>query len=195
MEDLNRAVRDALATYLAAELTGAFPGLVVSSEWPTGPLPALALTVLAPGTPDVTFFPPEVASVTPGAAPNGTVRFCYGEASLGLQLDAWATAQPARDALAAATRDALNRHPAVTLGTPTPPRLGRRGGLVLKIAALLDAPCDLRFAPTPLPVEDADAAAAGEWRATWTGSALLYLMDAQQVALLKTLTVTTTVTP
>ena len=194
MADLTEAIRAGLAAYLAGQLAGDFPTLKVLGEWPNpdATLPEYALTVLATGAPDVRYHPAVVRSVVVGSGATGTVRSSYARLTLGLQLDAWARYAATRDALAAAVRDALNRHPADTLGGGGLPRLGRRGGLVLTLPALLDAPCEFRFGVAPSPQEAPEAAQDGEWRASWAGTATTLALDEAQLALIKTLRVTLT---
>jgi hypothetical protein len=190
--DLTSALRDALAAYLRTALAAAVPGLEVSPDWPTPgrKLPANVVTVLVAGEPETRFHPPRIYRTIPGVAPMGAVRYAYGRAKLPLQLDAWATSAPARDALAAALAAALHRHPAATLvGAPTLPRLGGRGHLVLAPATLLGAPCEYRFEGQSLPAESGDAAQSGEWRASWAGVAETFVVTEEQLALMRSITV------
>jgi hypothetical protein len=171
-------VRAALAAYLQAHLTTSNPELVVSSEWPTPgvALPAKAITVVAVGPPQTEFHPPCVLSTTPTGNHLGTVVYSFGRVTLGLQLDCWATFAAVRDALAVELEAALTRMPTETLGITTAPSLSRRGGLVLRITALANALCDFRFEAVPSFQETSDAAQAGEWRATWQGTAFVHLL-------------------
>lgn len=190
--DLTSALRDALAAHLRAALAASVPGLVVEGAWPTPgrKLPARLVTVLAAGEPETRFHPPRIYRTIPGVAPMGTVRYAYGRATLPLQLDAWATSAPARDALASALAAALHRHPAATLGGGgSLPRLSARGHLVLAPAALLGAPCAFRFEAQSLPAESSDAAQSGEWRASWAGSAETFVVTEEQLALMQSITV------
>lgn len=189
--DITSVVRAALASYLRTALPGVLAGVEVSEVWPTPgkPLPALAVTVLVAGDPEVRFHPPRIYRAIPGVAPNGTVRYSYGRANVPLQLDAWATFGPTLSTLTTALEAVLHRAPGETLSAPTAPRLRRRGGLVLEPAALLGAPCAFRFQAAPTPAESSDTAQQGEWRATWSGSAETWIVSEEQLALLQSIAV------
>lgn len=186
-EGLKQALRETLATYLATQLAGAHPSLVVSSAWPTpgAPLPKEAITVLSPGQPQTEYHPPRVWNTTPTTGVLGTVTYSYGVATVGMQIDAWSEFQTQRDLLALDLEAQLNRHPADTQGVVMLPHLSRRGGLVLTVSALAGAKADFRFQASPRFDDASDPAQAGEWRATWTGDAFVHLLTQEQVTLVK----------
>jgi hypothetical protein len=193
MDDVAESIRERLAAYLAAELAAGFPDLQVFGDWPTpgAALPEYALAVLVAGAPQVQMHPPVVWATTPHAAPavTGDVLYSWGWIEVPLQLDAWVTYEARRSALAGAIRDALNRDPAASLGLAGAwPRLGRAPGLALTVAALEGAPADYRFHASPAAPEDATAAQAGEWRATWSGVARAPLVASESAPLIKQLT-------
>lgn len=186
-EAVKQALREALAGYLSAQLAASHPSLVVSQSWPTpgAPLPPEALTVLSPGQPQAEYHPPRVWSTTPTTGVLGLTTYSYGVVTVGMQIDAWATFQASRDALALDTETQLNRHPADTLGVTILPHLSRMGGLVLIVPGLANAKADFRFQPSPRFDDSPADAQEGEWRATWTGDAFVHLLVQEQVTLLK----------
>lgn len=171
-------VREALAAYLRTQLAAGHPALVVSSEWPTPgvPLPSEAVTIVAPGGAQTAFHPPKVISTTPTGDHAGTVVYSFGNVSIDLQLDCWADFPATRDALAVDIEAAINRRPADTLGVVTLPSLSRRGGIVLRVAALANALADFRFNAIPSFQETSDGAQRGEWRSTWQGTVFVHLL-------------------
>lgn len=175
------SVRDALATYLQAQLVGTFPTLKTHRRWPTPGqvLAPYAISVLLTGPPKVSLYPPMEWTNS-----GGDLTYSYGRADFGMQLDCWATYEDARDALAEAMRKTLNQSPRVTLsisGATTD--AFRYGGLVIPVTGMSGSPrCEYMFSAIPMPIESSNAAQAEEWRATWDGTAVVHLTDLQQVA-------------
>lgn len=201
--------RAALAAYLTAELASDWSDVRVSENWPTPQtgFPKRALTVLAPrvaplevayhapviwGTTDTT---PEPTEEEPDPAPTGTVLYSYGRATYQLQLDVWAEFEAVRDQLQAVVQTALNRNPLATLPSDPAavPCLDAGPGLVLELDDFYGVTCEYRFDPVPLLAETPPAAMAGDWRATWSGTATVYLMTEQAVALMKSITLRQTI--
>jgi hypothetical protein len=188
--DVASAIRTQLATYLQSALVSQYPTLQALDAWPDAgkPLPEYAVTVLVSGAPQTEYHGPIHYQVTPGVSPVGAVRITYGMVTVPLQLDAWATFRARRDLLAGSVRDALNRHPGATLGVSGLwPDYQRQAGLVIRVSALLNAPCDFRFESLPVPQESGESAQGGEWRAMWSGTARMHLVSEEQVALIKKL--------
>lgn len=181
-------VRTVLADYLRSQLETRWPEVSVRGEWPDpgDPLPERVVAVLQAGPPTVTQHPPVIHETIPGTCPNGVVKYCWGWAELPLQLEAWARYQTHRDELAGAVADALQRSVRDTLGLTSVPHFRRASGLVLR-ADDLGALCDFRFSPLPETPEASGAAQAGEWRATWDGTARFPLLDEQTAVLIKTI--------
>lgn len=190
-----QAVREALAAYLRTVLP---VDVTVWSAWPSPgrPLPAKAVSVVTPGGDGEEPFAPggDALRVDPDASPavTGAVTYSTGFVTIGLQLDVWATFAAVRDDLAERVWSALNRHPADTLGTEPKPHLGAQRGLVLRIPALYNTPCDYRFDPAAGVVESSDAAQAAEWRSTWQGEASVHAVRREVLPLVKRVTVTVT---
>ena len=185
--DVQAALRKALAGYLSTQLAAALPDAppVVSENWPTGPnLPPLAVTVLAPAEPEVSYHAPVIRSVTPTSDIAGTCLYTYGYAVFPVQLDCWAQFEAVRDLLSAAVRDALLTSIATTMGSPTLPELQRNTRLILPVPDYFNAACAYDFAAGPRPTEDTNAQQLGEWRAMWQGQACIYLHAQQSVALM-----------
>lgn len=188
--DFRGAVRTALAAHLRAQLTPAYSEIAVSEGWPTPgkPLPALALTITLPTSAAVEVAPhtPHVWQVTPIAGsdpPQGKCLYSWGLASIGLQLDLWAGFPAVRDEVASAVSDALQMSPDSTIASPPTKRLARASSLLLRVPGVFGAVCEFNFSPFPDTPEASDNAQRAEWRATWQGTATLYLLAEQTVSL------------
>jgi hypothetical protein len=185
------ALRKALTAWLQAKLAPDYTGVKVFSSWPqpSMTLPEFAVSVLTVPPFDVQEHEPRIWDTTPTIDPNGTTLYSYGTANVGMQLDVWARYPEARDNLADSVRKWVNRSPIESLGIlGALPYLGSHPGLVLKLSDFGDVTAEYRFGQIATPVEDSTAVQSGEWRATWNGSAFLYLISIEQVALMKTLT-------
>jgi len=185
------AVRLALANYLRTNLSASWPSLLVTENWPTPQraFPPQSLTVLAPSDGQVTeYHQPVVWSVTPTTGVNCTVLYSYGKLKIPLQLDAWAQYESLRDDLAASVTPLVNVPADVTLGVAgNQPELAQAPGLVIPIPTYFSVTAEFRFEPAPGPREGSDPALMGEWRATWDGEALIYLMAQDTKPLMKTI--------
>lgn len=189
MSEITQAIQKGIADYLRSELVPAFSSLVVFEDWPepNHPLPPLALSCLVQSESETLYHSPNWYKVTVGKSPNGVVEYSYARVECDVQLDIWTTKKFDRDRIAKEVQKAVNRHPASTLGTPgvLSARLERRPGLVLKLTDLLNVKCDYRFGFPQNAIENSEAAQESEWRATFSGTARVYAVAAQEVALLK----------
>jgi hypothetical protein len=196
MNDILEAVRNALATWLQAKLSPAWSGLDVRKDWPDAQqdLPAYTITVLATGDAEnVEYFNPIDVQVVPLASPsvNGTVTYVYGKIEgLPLQLDVFASSKAARDLFLVAVRKQLFVSPQVSLfGTSHQPawspdyEIGT--DLVLELPDLFNVLCVYNFSPIGVPMESSEQAETAEWRATFRGSADVFLTNQEQVPLIK----------
>lgn len=173
------AVRRALADYLRTNLISTWPNVVVSENWPTPQtqLPEQAVTVLVPqGGFTVEYHQPVIWSVTTA---NGvsTITYSYGKMEMPLQIDAWAQFEAVRDDLAASVLPLLNQNVEVTLGTATLANLALAPGLVIPIPTYANVTAEFRFDSEPMLSETTSLTEASDWRATWSGSAFVYLMQ------------------
>jgi len=192
------AARTALAIWLTARLTPAYPSLVVWDDWPDSgqQIPEYALTVLAAGDPDVEYYQPVDVKVTPGASPSGVVLYQYGWANeLPLQIDVFATSSTARDALLRDTVAQLNVAPGISLaGTPHDPQalpdFATRPGLALVMPDRFETLCFYAFQPTASSTQTSSQAQTDEWRATLRGQAQCALLAEETMPLVKRLTLT-----
>lgn len=193
MADITEAVRKDLADYLQTQLIVDFPTVKVLRDWPVPGrnLPEYAIGITVVGAPTELPHAPYICSTTPLTATTATVLYTYARVEIQLQLDAWSTHAVKRDAFAAKLRNALNRHPADTLAVAGFPRLSRRNGIVLQLPTNYNLMCRFRFMATPVPLEDNDKAHAGEWRASWSGTAETWAAETEVVARMNTVTVKT----
>jgi hypothetical protein len=180
------AARKALADYLRSALQPTFPQLAVSENWPNPkqPFPPQALTVLAPQNGVQTeYHAPVIWQVTPISGTQATVLYSYGRLTIGMQLDTWSNFEAVRDSLAAAVTPLLNQSPSSSLGLGGLD-LQNAPGLVLPLPSYYGVTCEYAFDGEASPDESSDNATVAGWRATWTGSASLYLMAQQTVSLM-----------
>lgn len=187
---IQQAAANALGAHVATKL-GA--GVDVSYEWPVGPLPAKAVTVLLAGPPKDEYLQPSVVSSQAVANPNHRLyRWRVLERTQPLQLDVWAQYQATRDDMIAALDVALN----TGFGTAGDP-VGN--GLVLALGDGWTGRADFVF-EGPDVDNGPEAARQSEWRATYRGEARVALyVDAEsakmaQIILKQQLGITTTVT-
>lgn len=183
------ALRTALAAYLAG--AGIDADLVVSAGWPdpTKKLPAKALTVTIPGQPiEVIEHAPRVWNWAPGSGDTTSpVRYSYGLARFGVQLDLWTAFAAVRDQLVPKVQAAVKRPSQVTLGTSDLPRLSHAPGLVLRLTDFFGTPADVSFTALPDIPEGSEVAQRAEWRAIWQGEASVYLLAEESVSVIRTL--------
>lgn len=195
--EIRAALRDALATYLTSRLASQFPadaedadGLkVYPRRRPLGTMAVQKVIAVAtqPGSVDVQSFPPTPISVADTSGTSSLVTYAYGYAEVPMQLDVWAPNEPTRDALVQAVEAAINRPPAATLLGATS-EFARFRGVVIRVTDFYDAPSRYLFGSFPRAYEETSASSQGSrWRATWQGTAQLYLLDQQTLNLLKTL--------
>lgn len=193
------AVRLALANYLRTNLSASWPSLLVSENWPTPQrkFSGQALTVLAPSSGQRTeYHNPVVWSVTPTSGVNADILYSYGKLTIPLQLDAWAQYESIRDDLAASVTPLVNQSAEVTLGTAgNQATLAQAPGLVIPVPTYFGVTAEFRFEPAPSPQENSDSAMTAEWRATWAGEALIYLMQKETKPMMKTIAAVSAVSP
>lgn len=185
------AVRNALASYLRANLSSAWPALVVSENWPTpqAVMPPQVLTVLAPqGGQFVEYHQPVVWQVTTSSI-GTTVLYSYGKMTMPLQLDAWAQFEATRDDLVAAVLPLLNRDVASTLGVTQTATFAQAPGLVIPVPNYASVTAEYHFDPLPQLMEAQEPAMTSDWRATWVGDATIYLLQSESQPLMRDVTI------
>lgn len=191
------AVRKALADYLRTNLIAAWPSIAVSENWPSPQtaLPPQALTVLAPSTGlRIDYHQPVIWGVDTVAGVS-TITYSYGVLEMPLQIDAWAQFEPIRDDLAAAVLPLLNQNVEVTLGTATLSNLAIAPGLVIPIPSYANVTAEYRFDPEPMLGEDVAHAETSDWRATWAGTATVYLMQQEVRPVMKEVIIDLSIPP
>jgi len=193
------AVREQLASWLLSQLQTQFPTVEILSSWPNGPvLPEFAILVQATGEADLMMHAPRVWTVSNIVGASGTVTYAYGHAyGIQLELDAWASSKPDRDALQLAIRRALNQPPQATItgAEDGRPRLSRRANLTLTVGNLFNAPFTYRFHAVPTIDENSGVAQRNEWRSHFRGTADGPLLEQDTIAMMLRLHLTGQIGP
>ncbi len=191
--DFTQSVRKELRAWLASQLTSTFSDTVVFERWPVAgrPLPPHAVSVLTVGEPELMAHQPKVHATAITATPLGTVTYSYGRCDLGMQVDVWCTTAADRYLLTRAVSDALNTHPIYSLPIAGAlPELHRHPGVARYLTDVYNEVCSYEFDQVVSPSEDSDAAQTEEWRATFVGTARLYVTTRETIALLVQATTT-----
>lgn len=176
---------------VAAYLQASMPDVKLSENWPTPgrPIAMPAITVIASPNVKTEYHSPRAwRTISDSMNPaQGKTLYSYGKAYLNLQLDCWEKFEAPRDILAQRVESFINKPARLTVGAMTTlVDYDTAPGLVLKMSGYYDTLCEYMFEPIAgsMP-ESSDMAQAGEWRQSYAGTAILYLCNEQQVAVLK----------
>ena len=200
--DPRAAIRKALIAYLKTVfVSGTWPTMWpsgnpdgFSENWPTpGQLPTLPhISVLTgPGLASKGYgvriekHTPNILSTTPTSGGQGTVLYSFARAWIDFSIECWADFEPVRDDMCAAMDTAMDVDPNITLGSGTVADFSSTPGLVLPLGANYfshNASCI--FDPVPQVHEETKLAEVNEWRATFSGTAHMYLCRQETVYLL-----------
>lgn len=186
MVTIQQAAVNALATWLASQLTG---GVDVNSRWPepTEQLPPKSLTIVLAGPADDELFDPVVVAQTNHPTdPVATYTYRFRCRRQALQLDVFTQYDVDRDDIMAQLDTALNVSDGVTLGTPNSEPV--RNGLCLQLGDGWTGIADFLF-EGPSAVDDADSEQQTDYRATYRGyvDMMLTVTTATPVARMKTI--------
>lgn len=170
---IQQAAANALATYLASELSD----VTVEQRWPDASknLPAKAITILMAGPRTEDKFDPHLVSTAELAPPvANTAAFTWAVASITqpLQLDVWTTYDVVRDEILARLDDSLHKGETHTLGTFNSDPV--RHGVLLALGDGWTGNVDCTF-DAPTVDQTPDQVNKAEFRATMRGEARMTL--------------------